>query len=203
MSGWLAKINAWDTALFKFINLELASSLGDAVMPVVSDFVYYLPLCALVLIWLAFFQGAKGRYVILGLAILILLTDWTTSQVLRPWLARPRPYAALEGIRVLDNGWHLTDAAWVRQAAGSFGLPSAHAANTLGLAAFFSLLYPRIGLTIGLLALVIGLSRVYLGVHYPLDVVAGFGWGGLCGLALSLLIKRLVINKYSFVKPKK
>lgn len=195
MDGLLATINGWDTTLFKLINLELASAAGDMIMPVISDLVYYLPLLIGVGVWLLFFQQAKGRYVLLGLAILILLTDWTTSQVLRPWLARPRPYAALEGIRVLDNGWHLTDAAWVRQAAGSFGLPSAHAANSMGLAVFFSRFYPRVGLTILVVALIIGLSRVYLGVHYPGDVLAGYAWGGVCGLTVAALIKRLMARR--------
>lgn len=195
MTAFLETINGWDAALFKLINLGWASPLGDAVMPVASELLYYLPLMAAVGIWLLFFQGAKGRWVVLGLAVLIILTDWTTSQVLRPWLARPRPYAALEGIRVLDNGWHITDAAWVRMSAGSFGLPSAHAANTFGLAVYLWRFYPRIGLVIGLMGCLIGLSRVYLGVHYPLDVIGGLVWGGFWGMIVSRLIKRLALSR--------
>lgn len=195
MQGLLTVIDSWDKAFFRWINRDLADPTWDAVMPYISDFLVYLPLLLLLLVWLYWRHRSWRRMLALavGAAALIILTDWVTSSLIRPWLARPRPSAQLLDIRVFDNKlWHLTDPAWIKQAAGSFGLPSAHAANSMGLAVYFSRFHPRLGALMALIALVIGLSRIYLGAHFLGDVLLGYLWGGLCGLAVSAAVARTV-----------
>jgi len=184
----LAWAQAADEALFRLLNTGWVNPAADWFMPWVSEVrLYLVPLIALAA-WLALRQGVRGRYVLLGLASLFLLTDWVTTSVWRPLFSRLRPYAALEGARVLAQTWRLTDAAFMAQAADSFGLPSAHAANSLGLAVYLGRFYRKLGLGLAGLALLVGLSRIYLGVHYPGDLLAGYAWGGLSGWAVARLV---------------
>ena len=77
---------------------------------------------------------------------------------------------------------------------GRYGYFSAHAGNAFGLAVFFAVLWGRTGRAgIALLlfwALLVGYSRIYLGVHYPLDVLSGFLAGGLFGWIFARLYER-------------
>jgi len=76
---------------------------------------------------------------------------------------------------------------------GRFGFFSAHASNTFSLAVFFALLIRSRLLSVGLVvwSLVNGWTRIYLGVHYPGDVLVGLIWGGLVGTGVWMLLQRL------------
>jgi len=182
---------SWDTALFKFINLGLANRFCDWLMPWVSTLVPLVPLL-LAAAWLVAKGGRRGLWVVLGCALLFVFTDWITTQLWRPLLGRLRPYAALEGIRYsFGDLWRISDLASMAKAAHSYGLPSAHAANAMGPAVFLGFFYPRLGRWLVAAALLVGFSRVYVGAHFPGDVLAGYLWGGLCGWLLALVMKRL------------
>lgn len=77
---------------------------------------------------------------------------------------------------------------------GQFGYFSAHAANAMGVAVFFSALWVkkyRLGMILLLLwSLTVGYSRIYLGVHYPLDVISGFLAGGFMGWLFAKLFEK-------------
>ena len=73
---------------------------------------------------------------------------------------------------------------------GSRSFPSAHAANSAALATITALAYPPLAVPAAFLALAVGFSRVYLGVHYPLDVFTGWGIGVLCASAVWLMFFR-------------
>lgn len=184
-------IASWDTALFKAINLELANRFCDWLMPWVSTLVPLVPLL-LAAAWLAIKGGRRGRWVLVGCALLFIFTDLLTSQVWRPLLGRLRPYAGLEGIRYcFGDLWRVSDAASMAKAAHSYGLPSAHAANAMGPAIYLGRFYPRLGRWLVAAALLVGFSRVYVGAHFPGDVLAGYLWGGICGWLLAWLVARL------------
>jgi undecaprenyl-diphosphatase len=183
-------LHAWDTALFFWINQGWAHPWLDWLMPWISDLVPLAPILAAAA-WVAYKDGPARWPIILGLAALFLLTDSVASQLLRPWLERLRPYAILEGARHFDDGWQLTQGV-VAHHAGAFGLPSCHASNSLGPAVYLGRFHPRLGWALAAAALAAGLSRVYLGVHFPGDVLAGFLWGGLCGWAVAAAVGRLM-----------
>ncbi|MGB5403582.1 MAG: phosphatase PAP2 family protein, partial [Robiginitalea sp.] len=77
---------------------------------------------------------------------------------------------------------------------GRFGYFSAHAANAFGLATFFAVFWGQRkrlwGALLLLWAVVVGYSRIYLGVHYPLDILTGFLAGGLLGWLFAQLYKK-------------
>jgi len=72
----------------------------------------------------------------------------------------------------------------------SSSFPSGHAATSFACATVLCVLAPRLAPVFVLLACAIGFSRVYVGVHYPLDVVAGAVLGVLVGLAVLVLLRR-------------
>ena len=171
-----------DRETFFFFNRVSATPLTDWLMPWVSNEKIYLAPALCLALWLGLKTGAAGRWALAGLVVLFLLTDAGVGYVIRPLLERPRPWASLVGVHHFHNGWSLTDAQTVLQAGGVFGLPSAHAANSMGLAVYLSRFNKPLGLVIGYLALLIGLSRIYVGMHFPTDVLAGYAWGAASGL---------------------
>lgn len=183
-----------DQETFFFFNRLTATPLTDWLMPRVSDErIYILPGLAL-LLWMGFRGGRTGRWALAGLVLLFLLTDAGISYVIRPLLERPRPWASLVGVHHFYHGWTITDARTVLETSGVFGLPSAHAANSMGLAVYLGRFWKPLGLVVGFLALLIGLSRIYLGMHFPTDVLAGFAWGAFSGLFAARVVN-LVRNR--------
>ena len=103
------------------------------------------------------------------LLIALLLANLVGDYVLKPLVDRPRPFEVMADVRVV--GHRPANAAW----------PSGHAAQAGAGAVAVSALWPAARGAAWALALLIALSRVYLGVHYPLDVVSGLVIGALCG----------------------
>ena len=106
----------------------------------------------------------------MGLALGV--TAFMVGTVLKPAIARDRPFATTREVRVV--GGHPS----------SQSFPSGHAASAAAGAFALSRIWPNAGAAFWTLAVVIANSRLYLGVHYPLDVVAGM----LVGLACSYFV---------------
>ncbi|MEE8130891.1 MAG: phosphatase PAP2 family protein, partial [Vicinamibacterales bacterium] len=106
------------------------------------------------------------------LVLALLVTYGVVELVLKPTLARDRPPVAHAGVVVSTA------------LPGSFSFPSGHAASAAAGAFALSRIWPSATPALWMLALLIGASRVYLGVHYPLDVVAGL----LIGLGCAYVV---------------
>jgi len=109
---------------------------------------------------------------ILALALAVGISDAVGSQLLRPLLGRRRPCYVLAP-------WEVR---WLLPAADVPSLPSLHAANLFALATVASLADRRLAAAAYGIATAVAWSRVYGGVHWPLDVLAGAAWGSLAGL---------------------
>ena len=152
-------------------------------MPVITDFDYFRIPFFLALLALFIWGGKRGRWLaILGI-IGVGLADFTSHQFLKPLFARPRPCQELDGVRLLMG------------CGGFYGFPSNHACNFFGTAVFFTYFYRRAGLILFGPALLVGWSRIYVGVHYPLDVIGGAVWGMLLSVVIILLAKILFAEK--------
>lgn len=163
-------VSAWDTALFRFINGGLHFGALDPVMTFITARSY---LVALPVVLLMLVRDRRRMLLALALAIpAVLLADWT-GYVLKNLVGRQRPCNVLEAVNLLVG------------CSRSYSMPSNHAANTFAFAAtFFLLTKDRLRYALIAIAAVVCLSRPYVGVHYPSDVLVG----ALLGTAIASLI---------------
>ncbi|MDH4100703.1 MAG: phosphatase PAP2 family protein [Nitrospirota bacterium] len=141
-------------------------------MPVVTSFGNFKYILAVVALFL-FFNSSKTRAVAIVIGIAILLSDQTGNQ-LKHLVERPRPCKELLDIHLLGG------------CSNSFSFPSNHSANMFASALILSWKYRKLTALFFLAAVTVAFSRVYIGVHYPFDVMGGALIGLVSGaLALS------------------
>ena len=168
----------WDTVLFYAVNGWAGRSAAlDWLMRQCSSATNFVVLVAGFLAWRAWLDWRQGILVTSVLGVLIGAGDFLGTQ-LKFWIARPRP------CHVLLNVHELAGCGKV------FSLPSNHAVNAATAAAFLGMLFPRTRWPLGVLVAVGGISRVYLGAHYPTDVLAGWCIGGLLGATAGYLVAK-------------
>ena len=132
--------------------------------------------------WLQKVPACVVMIVAIGLAVGA--ADFIASGILKDWVARPRPSRVpeLEGVLHLVNGYK----------SGRYGFVSSHAANTMAVALLFSLIWRNKIATCGLMLWVAAncYSRMYLGVHYPTDILGGLIVGSLVAVVGYWLLDR-------------
>jgi len=166
MPGWLQQL---DEAVLLWIHQGWRSPWADAFFPWITNASHFVVPLGIAWILLLIFGGRRGRVMAVMLGVTLLLTDQISSHVIKPWVARTRPCFEVAGVEALM--------AQVR----SSSFPSSHAANIFGAATMLSLGAGGWWRLTYALAILVGLSRVYVGVHYPSDVVAGMALGILVG----------------------
>ena len=154
-------------------------------MWVISRPTTWVPLYVLLVLLLAY-KYRNWRlmvWILIGFGIAVGLSDFTASGILKPLVCRLRPThdPSIDPIRLV-NGY----------VGGLYGFCSSHASNSMAIALLFSLLYKNKTATFCLMTwvAVVCYSRVYLGVHYPSDIMAGLLIGCLWTLPVWLALTR-------------
>ncbi len=172
---------AWELNLFTWINQGWQNPVFDILMPLFSSSAFLWAL-GIVLAAVGLKGGRVTLTVIIGLALSIALSDLTCS-VVKDSVGRVRPYHSLAGTRYIDSGtWKTRPADYAPSKQSGSSFPSAHASNAAAATLFLYAVFRRKSLW--LIPVVIGLSRIYLGKHFPMDVMAGWGTGLALGSML-------------------
>jgi undecaprenyl-diphosphatase len=182
-----------DQQLFLFLN-SFNSPFWDQVMSVISGTATWIPLYLAILIYLGVKLRKKFLVLILIIIIAVTLSD-QISVLIKNSVHRFRPChePSLEGMVHIAKGY----------CGGLYGFVSSHASNSFMVAMLCLLLIRRWWFTCSIImwALVIGYSRIYLGVHYPGDVICGSLLGMLIGWGIYLFygyIDRKFIPRWKF-----
>ena len=183
-----------DVRMLLFLNAQ-NSPFFDKFMLFISGKIEWLPLYLFLIFWI-FYRFRKKGWIIFTLTLVVFaLTDQSSVHLFKDVFERLRPSRnpELEGMIHLVNGYR----------GGMYGFISSHAANTFGLAVFLSLVFRERWLVISILiwAAIVSYSRIYLGVHYPFDVICGAMWGSLIAYGVYIIYVR--VDRFATVKRSK
>ena len=178
----------FDSDILLWINGHYSEWL-DGFMWTVSRSKTWIPLYVLLVGLIAWkYRSWKAVLLILaGFGIAVGLSDWTTSGILKPLVCRLRPThePSLDPLHLVGL-----------YTGGKYGFCSSHAANTMSVALLFSLLFRHKITTAGLMIWVVlnCYSRMYLGVHYPTDILAGLLIGSMWAVLVFWGLHRLRVD---------
>jgi len=169
-----------DSALFLFINFDLSSPITDFIMPIITSDTLLRIIYVVIIAGLLWRGDRRLRWLVLFSALTLLLTDQISSNLLKSIITRPRPCHVMDQVHLLVN------------CGAGFSMPSSHAANLFGQAALFYFHVRRLRWFMVGLALLVAISRVFVGVHYPGDVIVGGLLGCLIGYAVAVSFDKLL-----------
>ena len=169
-----------DIFLFSLIN-NLGFKEIDIVMIILSHKLTFIPLYIFLLFKLYKFDKKNFFWLLLTLILLIFLADYGSVHLFKNNFQRLRPCHFLDNIRLVSD------------CGGKFSFISSHAANMFSITFFVSLVLRKLNLFIFLFTIssIIGFSRIYLGVHYPFDIIGGMLWA----IVVSLFSYKLFLIK--------
>ena len=179
-----------DNIIFQLININLNYPLFDSFFIFFHDFhknlMFIIPL--LTLWFFSIFKDKKRRLaLIIFIPLAIIITDQIGSYI-KDYKLRDRPYMAIESnkINLLVKVSQNEDGSYKQTQSSQKSFPSNHSANIWALSLIVGYLYANVKTYFIILAILISISRVYIGVHYPLDII----FGAIIGISVSsLLIK--------------
>lgn len=179
MISWLDNI---DKALFHFFNETISNAFFDVVMPIITNQNYWI-LPILILIFMLIVKGGKRGQIAAGILIIsVAATDVIAAQIIKPWVGRIRPsHAMTDSINLLVGK------------GGKYSFVSNHAANVFSAAVVLTYFYSKWKNVLYTLSTLIAFSRIYVGVHYPGDVIMGglFGYVMAWGIISLWIIFRM------------
>ena len=176
---FLINIDKW---LFYIINGQWTNSLFDSFFPFITLQKNWTILYVVLSLWLLWKGGKRGRIAIILLAITIIFADQFSSNLLKNVVERLRPCNDIITVRLLVN------------CGPGFSFPSSHAVNSFAAAFILSRFYSENKYIFYTIAALIAYSRVYVGVHYPFDIIAG--------AIIGIIIAYIIVIIYEFMAKK-
>lgn len=175
-----------DRELFLYLN-NLGSKTWDGLWLIITNKLTFIPLYALLLYFIYKKYGLKPLLLmVLVISVMITFTDQITN-VFKDGFMRARPCRA-DGVSDL--------ARFVAERCGKYGFFSGHSSNSMAAAVFGGLIlrpyFKNLIFILLLWSFIVAYSRIYVGVHYPLDIICGMTFGALSGFMFYKLAKYLI-----------
>ena len=168
----MEQLLSWDGIVFHLINHTWHNPFLDAVMPRITELGSGGAVWLFALFLLAIFGKGEGRKIAF-LGTIALVFSWLISdEILKGLFARPRPFL------------HFSDTILLVAGPKQYSFPSGHATTAFAPATAIWLKNHKLGVPVLVLAVIIGFSRIYVGVHYPLDVLGGV----ILGVGMAILV---------------
>ncbi len=185
---WLYSLDRW---LFLIINKKMHSGFADVFFDFVSNpGIVFFVLLAIVIVAVAVFKGKRARIAMMLVVLSVATTDLVSARVFKPLVLRKRP----SNVDYLVEGGR-----YIKGYNKSNGYPSSHATNIFGVALIMSLFFKQYRVLWFAIAVIVGYSRIYLGEHFPLDVIGG----ATLGIFISSMIYSLANLFFYFKKDSK
>jgi len=189
----MSEILSWDQSAFREINSGLANPVLDPIIVFFRTPMNWIPLYVFLCVFLISNFKWKGLYIIISVVVAVALGDQISSHIIKPYMHRLRPCmdANMIGqVRLLVG------------CGGPYSFPSSHAVNHFIMAVFMISVLPRqmkwVKPFFLIWASLVAIAQVYVGVHYPLDIIFGAILGTLIGLFMATLCKmvfKIDLNK--------
>ncbi len=198
-----------DRQVFYFINVGLSNPITDFIMPIITNGRVWLPIYITLFVYLIFFNHIKTQdyinrnnqhnyfknlikynktgFIIAGLvALSAILADQISAHLIKDLVGRHRPCQELQNIHLLIG------------CGSGKSFPSAHATNNFAAAVILSHFFQNKKIIFYSLSSIVALSRVFVGVHYPIDILSGAILGSVISLTLLYIYGK--VEKVNFIQ---
>ena len=176
-----------DLGIFYFFNHTFSTGILDKFFGYITN-VNHWYLVYVILLFISFkYGGKRGKIAAISTIFLILVSDQFGASIIKPLLGRIRPCNVL------------TDALTPLGCTGSYSFPSNHAINNFAAAVFFYSLFPKLKIILFVVASLMAISRVYLGLHYPSDILGG----AIIGAGIGYLFASAALKIEEYLDKKK
>jgi undecaprenyl-diphosphatase len=179
----------WDVSTFEAINTGMANIVFDIIMPFLRNPFTYIPVYVFFATWLVYNFKMKGVYLILFGFLTFALSDQISAHLLKFLVQRPRP---------CNDTFMAGHVRLLVPCGGGFSFPSTHATNHFAFSFFFIGILPRgfrgMKFLLVLWAATVSFAQVYVGLHFPIDVLFGAALGSFIGLFVAALSKGFRID---------
>jgi len=169
-----------DVALFHFINGQGQNFFFDWLMPFITDLKNFTYVLLALGLWVLVREKKAGIVFLVFVGLTLAITDQFSSHLFKGWVGRIRPCQVLEGVHMLTD------------CNTSYSFPSSHAVNIFAAAFFLSQPLKGLSPLFYGIAAAVGYSRIYIGIHYPFDVICGAGIGLLIAWPMRWLKDQVV-----------
>ncbi|MBI5374104.1 MAG: phosphatase PAP2 family protein [Candidatus Schekmanbacteria bacterium] len=169
-----------DSAILFFFNISISNPVLDFLMPIITNAGALFPVVLIAGLISIYFAREQKLYYTFSFLVSMYFSQIASHQ-LKVFFNRPRPATSLDWVNVI--GSYLYDRSF----------PSGHATAAFAMGIFFSMKFPRYKAFFISLAVLVAISRMYLGVHYPSDVIAGALTGSTITFLCVTAIDRLAM----------